>query len=192
LRLLRTLAVAASLLAGCGSGEPRYQGIDLTGVDWGRGFALRDPDGRLRTLEEFRGKYVLLFFGFTQCPDICPTALSRAAAVRRALGADGERLQVVFVTVDPERDTPALLREYMQAFDASFVGLRGDEGATRRTAKEFHVHYEKVPAGSSYTVNHTALTYVLDTQGRLRLGLRHGMSVDDFVSDLRILMRLQA
>lgn len=182
------ICVAAIVVAACGD-APRYRGIDLTGADWGRDFSLQDPDGRNRSLADFRGKYVLLFFGFVQCPDVCPTALARAKEVRRLLGADGERLQVIFVTVDPERDTAALMREYTAAFDPTFLGLRADAEGTQRAATEFRIFYEKVPTGSSYTVNHSAISYVLDDRGRLRLGLRHEQGADEVAADLRTLMK---
>jgi protein SCO1/2 len=182
-------AVAAAALAGCGGRSPSFAGLDVTGADWGRDFRLQDPDGRTRSLADFRGKYVLLFFGFTHCPDVCPTALTRAKEVKRLLGADGERLQVVFVSVDPERDTAALLREYTAAFDPSFLGLRGDAEATKKTAAEFKVFYEKVPTGASYTVNHSAFTYVFDAQGRLRLAMQHTQSAEQYAADLRTLMK---
>ena len=186
---LEAFLVPVLAAAGCRSDAPHYQGIDLTGADWGRGFSLQDPDGRTRTLADFRGRYVLLFFGFTHCPDVCPTALTRAKEMKRLLGADGERVQVIFVTVDPERDTAALMREYTAAFDPSFLGLRADPEATKRAADEFKVFYEKVPTGSSYTVNHSAMTYVFDAQGRLRLGLQHTQSAEQFAADLRTLMK---
>ncbi len=175
--------------AGCGPQAAKFNGVDLTGADWGRDFSLQDSDGRTRALKDFRGKMVLLFFGFVQCPDVCPTSLSRALEVRRKLGADGERVQVIFVTVDPGRDTAALLREYTAAFDPSFLGLRGSDEETRRAAKEFKVFYEKVPTGSSYTVNHSAMTYVFDTAGRLRLGLGHNLGADECAADLRLLIK---
>jgi protein SCO1/2 len=175
--------------ASCGPQAVKFNGVDLTGADWGRDFSLQDPDGRTRTLADFRGKAVLLFFGFVQCPDVCPTALARALEARRKLGADGARVQVIFVTVDPERDTAALLREYTAAFDPGFLGLRGSDEETRRAAKEFKVFYEKVPTGSSYTINHTAMTYVFDTAGKLRLGLGHNLSADDVAADLRALFK---
>ncbi len=191
LRCLAALVVATACvigLAACGE-APRFRGTDLTGADWGRDFSLQDPDGRTRTLADFRGKVVLLFFGFVQCPDVCPTALTRAKEVKRLLGADGEKLQVIFVTVDPERDGAALMREYTAAFDPAFLGLRADLEGTQRAAKEFKVFYEKVPTGSSYTINHSAMTYVFDAQGRLRLGLRHEQSADEVAGDLRTLMK---
>lgn len=130
----------------------------------------------------------MLFFGFTQCPDVCPTALTRAVEVRRLLGADAEKLQVLLVSVDPERDTPELLRNYTANFDPSFIALRGSMQATQDVAKEFKIYYSKVPAGSSYTMDHTALTYILDPKGQLRLAIRHEQSPEDVATDLRTLI----
>jgi len=190
MRSLRALAAALCVtLCGCGGNAQSFNGVDVTGADWGRGFSLQDPDGRTRTLADFRGKYVLLFFGYTQCPDVCPTALVRAKEAKDLLGADGERVQVIFVTVDPERDTPELMREYTAAFDASFLGLRADLAGTKRVASEFKVFYEKVPEGASYTVNHSALTYVFDAQGHLRLVLKHTQTAEQYAADLRALMK---
>lgn len=181
-------AVAALALAGCGKPQPPaapFNGIDITGADYGKDFRLRDAGGRERTLADFRGKAVMMFFGFTQCPDVCPTALARAAEVKRLLGPDGERLQVLFVTVDPERDTPAVLGEYTRAFDASFIGLYADAQRTAETARDFKVYYKKVPTGASYTMDHSAFSYVFDPAGQLRLVLRHEHSAQDYASDLR-------
>jgi protein SCO1/2 len=178
-----------SLLAGCNDNKPAFKGVDVTGANYGRTLQLPDSSGKLRSLDEFKGKFVLLFFGFTQCPDVCPTALARAQEVKQQLGKDGERLQVIFVSVDPERDTPELLGNYLAAFDVSFIGLRGDAEQTRRAAAEFKVFYEKVPTGSSYTINHTAMSYLFDAQGRLRLAMRHTQTAEDYVADLRWLMR---
>jgi len=188
-KLPAVLCALALMMVACEAPKPMFHGVDLTGVDYGRDFALDDPDGRRVTLETFRGRYVLLFFGFTQCPDVCPTELARAVDVRRKLGADGQRLQVVFVTLDPERDTPELLREYMRTFDPSFLGLRGGPAQTRATVLEFRAQYEKVPTGSSYTIAHSALSYVFDPKGRLRLALKYDQSVDDCVADLQMLMK---
>ena len=131
--------------------QPSFRGIDITGAPYGRDFRLTDVDGQERTLADYRGKLVLLYFGFVQCPDVCPTALTRAVETKRLLGPDGDQLQVIFVTVDPERDTPEILREYMAAFDPSFVALRGDAQRLKETAAEFKVFYRQVPTGSSYT-----------------------------------------
>ena len=161
---LALASLAVPVLPACRKAS--FQSIDLAGADWGRDFRLRDPEGRTRALADFRGKAVLIFFGFTQCPDVCPTALSRAAEVLRLLGDDGSRVQVIFVTVDPERDSPELLRAYTQAFHPSFLGLWGDLEQTAATAADFRVVYRKVPTGSSYTMDHTAISYVFDPQGR--------------------------
>lgn len=165
-----------------------FRGIDITGAEYGRDFRLADVDGRERTLADWRGKLVLLYFGFVQCPDVCPTALTRAVETRRLLGPDGDKLQVIFVTVDPARDTPEMLREYMAAFDPGFVALRGDAERLRQTAAEFKVYYKQVPTGDSYTMDHTALSYVFDAQGRLRLALRHEQTAQDYAHDIALLL----
>ena len=177
------------LLTACGREVVGYSGIDVTGANFGREFTLSDPEGHERTLADFRGKFVLLFFGFTQCPNVCPTALARAAEVRKQLGAVAAKVQVIFVTVDPERDTAALLQQYTKAFDPAFIGLRADLQGTRRVADEFHVFYQKVPTGGSYTMDHTALTYIFDTEGRLRLLMRPDQTAEQYVSDLRNLTK---
>ena len=183
------LAFALALVTGCERDKPHYNGIDVTGAAIGPDFRLLDPDGKWRSLGEFRGQYVMLFFGFTQCPDVCPTSLARAAVVRRSLAAEGIPVQVVFVTVDPERDTPQLMREYTKAFDPSFLGLRGDPKLTRETAAAFRIAYEKVPTGKSYTMNHTALTYIFDRQGRPRLAMGHNQTPEQYADDIRTLKR---
>ena len=185
--LLQGGVLAALLaLAGCQKQTPQtFHGIDISGATYGADFRLSDPEGRERTLADFKGKAVLIFFGFTQCPDVGPTALVRAAEVKRLLGADGERLQVLFVTVDPERDTPEVLKAYTAAFDPSFIGLHADLQRTAETAKDFKVFYKKVPTGASYTMDHSALSYVYDPAGRLRLVLRHNQTAQDYADDLR-------
>jgi protein SCO1/2 len=190
--LARLLFLAGLLvLAACGQGggTARFFGSDVTGSAFGKDFHLLDPDGHERSLADFRGKYVVMFFGYTQCPDACPTALARAAGVRTQLGSDGNKVQVIFVTVDPERDTGSLMREYTNAFDPSFLGLRSDLAGTRKVADDFRVFYQKIPTGSSYTMDHSALTYVFDAQGRLCLIWRPDQTVDECVSDLRALMK---
>jgi protein SCO1/2 len=188
--LLRVLPAAFFFaLAACDRAAPTYSSIDITGANYGRDFRLTDPLGRERSLADFRGMFVMLFFGYTQCPDVCPTALARAVEVRRTLGEDGKRVQVIFVTVDPERDTPAVLREYTAAFDPSFVGLFGDAERTRVVAGEFRAIYQKVRTGDSYTMDHTAITYVFDAEGRLRLAVRHEQSADQLAADLRMLIK---
>ena len=176
--------------AGCDRLLPeRFNGVDITGANYAQDFRLTDADGRERTLADFKGKAVMMFFGFTQCPDVCPTALVRAAEIRKLLGADGERLQVIFVTVDPERDSPAVLKAYTQAFDPSFIGLYGDMQRTSQTAKDFKVFYRKVPTGSSYTMDHSAFSYVFDPKGKIRIVLRHEQSAQECADDLRRLLR---
>ena len=193
--LLSTLgaAVLALGLAACGKSEASLQdvhGIDLSGATFGDGFQLKDADGRVRTLEDFKGKVVMMFFGFTQCPDVCPTALVNASQIKSMLGADADKLQVLFITVDPERDTPEVLREYAQAFDPSFIGLYGNAEETAAVAKAYRVYYAKVPTGNSYTMEHTALTYVFDTEGTLRMALRYEQTPEQSVEDLRKVMAL--
>ena len=190
--LVFIVAALAVLLGGCNragdAAAPGFRGIDLTGAAYGRDFRLTDADGRARSLADYKGKAVLLYFGFTQCPDVCPTALIRAAKVKQLLGADGDKLQVIFITIDPERDTPEVIKAYTAAFDPSFIGLYGDAKRTRETADEFKVYYKQVPTGSSYTMDHSALSYVFDPQGRLRLALRHEQTAEDYAHDLRQLL----
>lgn len=182
-------ALAGLPLAGCGLGSKvSFNGTDITGADYGRDFRLRDAHGQERTLADFRDKVVLVFFGFTQCPDVCPTALARASEVKQLLGPDGDRLQVLFISVDPERDTPEILNAYTAAFDPTFLALRGDADQLAATAKEFKVVYQKVPTGSSYTMDHTAVTYVFDPKGQLRLKLMHNQTSIEVAGDVRKLL----
>jgi len=185
-------AVAASVfLSGCSPEAPSFRGADVTGASFGRELALVGHDGKPRTLADFRGKVVAIFFGFTQCPDVCPTALSTAAEALRRLGPDAARVQVLFVTIDPERDTAELLSRYVPAFHPSFLGLYGDAEATARAAKEFKVLYRKVPGQTpdTYTMDHTAGMYLLDPQGRLRVFESHGQSADALAHDMAELLR---
>jgi protein SCO1/2 len=191
----RVLAVVANIaiamvLAACAQRGPSFQGSDVTGSSFGRDFTLTDPAGHARSLADYRGKAVALFFGYTQCPDVCPTTLAALAGAMKALGPDADRVQVVFVTVDPERDTPDLLAKYVPAFDPRFVGLRGDAAATERTAREFRIIYQKVPgtAPDRYTMDHSAGTYLFDPQGRLRVYEGNAASADVFAHDLRALL----
>ena len=190
--LVFIVAALAVFIAGCNragdAAAPGFRGIDLTGAPYGRNFRLTDADGRERTLADYKGKAVLMYFGFVQCPDVCPTALIRAAKVKQLLGADGDKLQVIFITIDPERDTPEGIKAYTAAFDPSFIGLYGDAKRTRETADEFKVYYKQVPTGSSYTMDHSALSYAFDPQGRLRLALRHEQTAEDYAHDLRQLL----
>jgi protein SCO1/2 len=181
----------AAAIAACDSGAPKFKGSDVSGTTYGRELALTGHDGRPRTLADFRGKVVVLFFGYTQCPDVCPTTLAELAEAMKRLGPDAERVQVLFATVDPERDTPELLSRYVPAFNPSFLGLYGDADATARTAKEFKIIYQK-QAGrepGTYTMDHSAGTFVFDPQGRLRLYLSYGQGPEVFVHDIRELLR---
>jgi protein SCO1 len=187
----RLLIAAASLaLVACGAGAPTFEASDVTGSSFGNGFTLKDPDGRTRTLADFHGKDVVVFFGYTQCPDVCPATLATLAEAMKRLGPDADRVQVLFITVDPDRDTPALLKQYVPAFDPRFLGLYGDADATARTAKEFKVIYQKVPGPTpgSYTMDHSAGSYVFDPKGRLRLFVSNGQGPEVFAHDLRELL----
>ena len=179
--------LAAALLAGC-DGAAKFRSTDITGAPYGKALDLTDPSGKARHLEDFRGRLVVLFFGFTHCPDVCPTTLAEVAGALKALGADAAQVQVLFVTVDPERDTPQALAAYVGAFDPRFLALRGDAAATQRVAKEYKIFYEKRPQGASYTIDHSAQSYVIDRQGRLRLLVRHDRIGQDLAADLRTLL----
>jgi len=181
----------AAWLAACSPEAPKFRSTDVTGADFGKALELTGQDGKPRSLADFRGKVVVLFFGYTHCPDICPTTLADMAAVMKKLGPEAARVQVLFVTVDPERDTPEVLAKYVPAFDASFLGLYGDAAATQRAAKEFRIFYEKRPGGApgAYTVDHSGQSYVLDAKGNLRLFVRHDRIAQDLAEDLRALLR---
>lgn len=188
-----TLALASAFIAGCDrapGGGPAFKAIDVSGADFGRELALPDAEGRPRSLADFRGKVTVIFFGYAQCPDVCPTTLAELAQARRALGPAGQDVQGVFVTVDPERDTPEMLKAYVASFDPSFVALRGSPEQTREAAKAFKIFYAKVPGKTegSYTVDHTAGAYVLDREARLRLFTRHGTGAEALVHDLKLLL----
>lgn len=185
------LVVLAALLGGCDPGAERFNNVDITGANYARDFRLTDFNGRPRTLADFRGKVVVMFFGYTQCPDVCPTTMTDMAEVKRRLGPDGDKVQVIFVTLDPDRDTAEVLSQYVPGFDPTFLGLRGSREETAAIAKDFKVFYQKVPGKTetSYTMDHTAGSYVFDTEGRVRLFLRHAGAVDPIVTDLRKLLR---
>jgi protein SCO1 len=185
-----SLALLCSLLvaAGCDS-SPKFKSTDITGADYGKAIDLTDHNGKPRHLEDFRGKAVVVFFGFTHCPDVCPTTLAEMAQVVKQLGPDGERVQLLFVTVDPERDTREALAKYVTAFDPRFLGLYGDLDATRRVAKDFKIYFEKRKTGDTYSVDHSAQSYVIDPQGRLRLLVKHDRISADLPDDLRVLLR---
>lgn len=185
-----SLLLAVLAAAACSPEAPKFLSTDITGADFGKELALTGHDGKPRTLADFRGKAVVLFFGYTHCPDVCPTTLADMAGVMKKLGNDAERVQVLFVTVDPERDTSLVLSQYVPAFDPRFLGLYGDLAATQRAAKEFKIFYEKRAASApgAYTIDHSAQSYVLDPQGRLRLFVRQDRIADDLAGDLRSLL----
>ena len=185
------LLLLAALIAGCdSSSKPSFQLTDLTGAEFGRDFQLTDHNGKPRTLADFKGKGVAIFFGYTHCPDVCPTTLGELAIVANELGKDAGRMQVLFITADPERDTPAVLSQYVPAFHPGFLGLYGDADATARTAKEFKVFYQKQPLpGGGYSVDHSAGTYIYDTAGRLRLFAGYGQGAPKLLHDIRLLLQ---
>ena len=183
--------LATALAGGCGdkAEAPRFKLTDVTGAGFGKALNLTDHNGRPRTLADFRGKVVTVFFGFTHCPDVCPTTLAEMAQVMKELGADADQLQVLFVTVDPERDTQKLLAQYVPSFHPGFIGLYGDRDATARAAKEFKIYYNQQPAKSgSYSVDHSAGTFILDREGRLRLYAQYGQGPAALLHDIRLLL----
>lgn len=192
-RRLALAALAALALSACQKAapdKPAFKGIDLTGAEYARQLNLTDQDGRTRSLADFKGKVLVVFFGYTQCPDVCPTTMAEVAEVKRSLGADGDKVQGVFVTVDPERDTAPLLKAYLASFDPSFVGLRGSVEQTQATAKEFKVFYAKVPGRTpeTYTMDHTAASFVFDTEGRVRVYVRYGAGAEPLAHDIKLLL----
>src|SRR5688572_9558517 len=185
---ITTCSLIAGCLVGCDA-RPGFKSTDITGAPYGQSLELADHTGRQRRLEDFRGKAVVLFFGFTHCPDICPTTLAEISQAVKQLGADAERVQVLVVSVDPERDTPESLGKYVTAFDPRFLALRGDLAATKKVAEEFKIYFEKAKSGDSYTVNHSVQSYVIDPQGRLRLLVRHDRISQDLAEDLRAILK---
>ncbi len=189
--LILASAVAAFSMAGCMDSKPQFKGVDITGADYARDFQLTDHNGQPRSMKDFKGKIVVMFFGFTQCPDVCPTSMTELAQVKQLLGKDGDKLQGLFVTVDPERDTPELLKAYMANFDPSFLALRGTPAQLAAMAKDYKVFYKKVEGKTptSYTMDHSAASYVYDTQGRLRLYTRYGTGAAALASDIALLLK---
>ena len=185
------LLVLLLMLGACQQGRPGFRATDITGADFGRDFALTDHTGKPRALADFRGRVVVMFFGFTHCPDVCPTTLAELAAVVKKLGTDGDRVQVLLVTVDPERDTPEVLSQYVTAFNPRFLALRGTAEETARVAKEFKIIYQKVAGArpDSYTMDHSAGTYIFDTQGRLRLYVSYGQGPEILAHDIALLLK---
>ncbi len=181
------LGCLVCVLAGCGQwgGGSAPNGADLSAMARGMDFYLYDTEGTPRPLRSFRGKALVLFFGFTHCPDVCPTTLARAAQVKRKLGADAAKVQFAFATLDPQRDKPNVLRTYVKAFDPDFIGLTGSEGDIRVAAGNLKVSYAKVPMGPTYTIDHSTRSFLFDRDGQLRVGLAHEQTVDSVVHDIR-------
>lgn len=192
----RSVVLAATFsLVGCDLVSPpaaglAFRGVDITGADYARTLALPDQNGQLRNLTEFKGKVVVVFFGYTQCPDVCPATMAELAQIKKSLGQDGDRVQGIFVSVDPERDTPDILKGYMANFDASFVALRGSPEQAKAAAKEFKVFFAKVPGKTeaSYSVDHTAGSFVFDKLGKVRLFVRYGTGAEALATDLKVLL----
>jgi protein SCO1/2 len=190
--VLLTLTAGLGLAAaGCTESKPQFKSVDITGADYAKDLQLTDQFGQQRSLKDFRGKAVVVFFGFTQCPDVCPTTLHEITEARKLLGPDGEKVQGVFVTVDPERDTPEILKAYMANFDPSLIALRGTPEQTAAVAKDFKVYYKKVEGKTpgSYSVDHSAASYIYDPEGRLRLYSRYGSGPQALADDLKLLLK---
>ena len=189
---LLLMLASVTLLPGCFDKKPSFVSIDVTGADYARDFSLPDADGKVRSLKDFKGKVVVVFFGYTQCPDVCPTTMNELAEIRKLMGKDGERLQVIFITVDPQRDTPQVLKAYLGNFDPSFVALRpASAEQLAALAKDFKVYFKRVDGrtSTSYTMDHSAGSYVYDPEGRLRLFTRYGMGIEPLAGDLRQLLK---
>lgn len=189
-RHLVSLLLVPALLAACSVEKPAFKAIDITGAGYAQQLELPDVTGQRRTLADFKGKLVIVFFGFAQCPDVCPATLAEIADARQRLGADGAQVQPIFVTVDPERDTAPVLKEYVAAFGPDVVALRGDLEQTQAAAKAFKVYFAKVPGKDpgSYTIDHTAGAFVFDREGRVRLFARYGAGAEALAHDLRLLL----
>ena len=191
LQAAAAIAAAPLLLAACGERKPQFNAVDLTGADYAKDFQLPDTDGKVRSLKDFRGKAVVVFFGYTQCPDVCPTTMADIAQAKKLLGADGAKVQGIFITIDPERDTPELLKAYVANFGPDFVALRGTPEQTAAVAKDFKVYYKKVEGKTpgSYTMDHSAASFVYDPEGRLRLYARYGAGPQVLADDLKQLLQ---
>ncbi len=186
-----TAVLAVAALSACSPDKPQFKSIDITGADYASGFSLSDHNGVQRSLQDFKGKVVVVFFGFTQCPDVCPTALTELAEVKRKLGSQGDRLQGIFITVDPERDTEEVLKAYMANFDPTFVALRPTLEQLPEVAKAFKIYYKKSEGktAGSYTMDHSAGSYVFDPEGRVRLYTRYGSGAEALASDVALLLK---
>ena len=185
------ITIFGLFLAACSPDKPQFKSIDLTGADYAKDFVLSDQNGKTRSIKDFAGKVVVVFFGFTQCPDVCPTSMTELAGIKKSLGAEGEKLQAVFISIDPERDTPEILKAYMGNFDPTFLALRPNPEQLAAIAKDFKIYYKKVEGKSptSYSMDHSAGNYIYDTQGRLRLYSRYGSGAEGLLSDIRLLLK---
>ena len=185
------IAAACLFINGCEPAKPPFNAVDITGAPgYGSDFRLTDHTGRPRTMADFHGKVAAIFFGFTQCPDVCPTTLSEMKQVMQLLGKDRDKLQVLFITVDPKRDTQTLLSQYVPSFNPTFLGLYGDDAATAKVAQDFKIFYRAVPGktADSYTIDHSAGMLVFDPQGRLRLFVNYGLTADKIAADIKRLL----
>lgn len=185
------IAGGGSVLTACSEGPPGFKSVDLTGADYAKDFALTDHNGQPRRLQDFQGKIVVVFFGFTQCPDACPTTMAELAQVKKLLGSQGEKLQVIFVSVDPQRDSQPLLKAYMANFDPAFLALRPTPEQLAAMAKDFKIYYKKVEGTTpdSYSMDHSAGSYIFDTQGRIRLFSRYGAGAEAVAADIGLLLK---
>ena len=186
-----SLLIGSSVLTACNPNQPSFKGVDITGADYAKGFSLMDHNGQVRSLADFSGKVVVVFFGYTQCPDVCPTSMQELAEVKRLLDADGDKLQGIFITLDPERDTAELLKAYMVNFDPSFMALRPNPEQLAAITKDFKIYYKKVDGktATSYTLDHSAGSYTFDTQGRVRLYNRYGSGATALAADVATLLQ---
>ena len=184
------LTITGSLLTACSEQKPKFAAIDLSGAEYARDFALTDHNGQPRSIKDFAGKVVVLFFGYTQCPDVCPTSMNELAEVKKLLGKDGDKLQALFVSVDPQRDTPELLKAYMANFDPGFLALTATPDKLEALAKEYKVYFKKVEGKTptSYSMDHSAGSYVYDTTGKLRLYTRYGTGAAPLAGDIKLLL----
>jgi protein SCO1/2 len=183
--------LSSTALSACSPNQPSFKGVDITGADYAKGFSLLDHNGQVRSLADFAGKVVIVFFGYTQCPDVCPTSMQELADVKRLLGSDGDKLQGVFITLDPERDTPEMLKAYMANFDPSFLALHPTPEQLAAIAKDFKIYFKKVDGktATSYTLDHSAGSYTFDTQGRVRLYNRYGSGAAALAADVAVLIQ---
>lgn len=185
------VTLTTGVLTACSPDKLQFKSIDLTGADYAQGFSLVDHNGQLRTLKDFAGKIVVVFFGYTQCPDVCPTTLAEMAQIKQLLGPDGDKLQAIFITVDTERDSPEVLKAYMGNFGPTFLALRPSMDQLPEVAKDFKVYYKKVDGKTpgSYTMDHSAGSYIFDVKGRIRLYSRYGGGAEALASDIRLLLK---